>query len=169
MTATVPPAAPPATKAPAAPPDAIGLIARKWKNRRGSLIMALHDVQEQFGYVPREVALKLAPQLGVPVARIYEVVTFYNYFKLKAPGKHVVSVCMGTACYLKGAPAIKEALAKHFGIVSGETTPDKEWHLQEVRCLGCCGLAPVVTVNQKILAKLKPEDAVPHVCACQKK
>ncbi len=158
------------TKAPAAkpagtPPDAISLIAKRWKNKRGSLIMALHDVQETFGYVPREVALKLAPQLGVPVARIYEVVTFYNYFKLEAPGRHVISVCMGTACYLKGAPEIKERLMAHFGIKSGETTPDKEWHLQDVRCIGCCGLAPVVTVNSKIIAKVKPADIVTAVTA----
>jgi len=144
-------------------PDPVALIAKRWKNKRGSLIMALHDLQETFGYVPREAALKLAPLMDVPVARIYEVVTFYNYFKTEAPGRNIVSICMGTACYLKGAPEIKAKLEAALKITCGQSTPDKEFHLQEVRCLGCCGLAPVVTVNAKILAKLKPEDAVAEV------
>ena len=151
----------------AAAVDDLAIIAKRWKDKRGSLIMALHDLQNRFGYVPREQALALAPKLGVPLARIYEVVTFYNYFKTEAPGKQVISVCMGTACYLKGAPAIVANISKQLGIKPGETTPDKEFHLQEVRCVGCCGLALVVMVNDHVHAKLKPEQAA-AVC-CQKK
>ena len=144
----VPNAPPPATK------DDIAAIAKRWKKKRGSLIMALHDLQGRFGYVPRAAAMSLGAELGVPLARIYEVVTFYNYFRLKPPGKHVVAVCMGTACYLKGSPKLVDAVSEELGIKPGETTPDGNFHLEMVRCLGCCGLAPVATINGELLAKV---------------
>jgi NADH-quinone oxidoreductase subunit E len=153
--------------APAAPGD-LAVIAKRWKEKRGSLIMALHDLQGRYGYVPREAALELGKQLNVPLARIYEVVTFYNYFKLEAPGRNIISVCMGTACYLKGAPEIVAKLSEKLGVKAGETTPDKQFHLQQVRCIGCCCLAPVVTVNEKVLAKVKAADVVDQVVACAK-
>jgi len=139
----------------AAAPGDIALIAKRWKDKRGSLIMALHDLQGRFGYVPRESALELGKQLNVPLARIYEVVTFYNYFKLEAPGKYIISVCTGTACHLKGAGDIVQAFREKLNIKEGESTADKMFHLQGVRCLGCCGLAPVVTVNSKVYGKVK--------------
>jgi NADH-quinone oxidoreductase subunit E len=152
----------------AAAPGDLAVIAKRWKEKRGSLIMALHDLQSRFGYVPREAALELGRQLDVPLARIYEVVTFYNYFKLEAPGRNIISVCMGTACYLKGAPEIVAKLSQKLGVKAGETTPDKQFHLQQVRCIGCCGLAPVVTVNEKVLAKVKAADVIDQVHACAK-
>jgi NADH-quinone oxidoreductase subunit E len=148
-----------APKAPAAPKDEITLIANKWKNKRGSLIMALHDLQSRVGFVPRESAMKLGHQMGVPLARIYEVVTFYNYFKLEAPGKYVISVCTGTACHIKGSKDLLDGMEKELNVKEGQSTPDKEYHLQAVRCLGCCGLAPVVSVNGKVYGKLKTDDA----------
>ena len=147
--------------------DDASVIAKRWKNKRGSLIMALHDLQGRYGYVPREAAMKLAKYMDVPLARIYEVITFYNFFKLKPPGKHIVSVCMGTACYLKGAPDIYQNLTAYLGIEAGETTPDGDTHFQIVRCIGCCGLAPVVRVNERLLAKVKPRDVVDQVCQCE--
>jgi NADH:ubiquinone oxidoreductase subunit E len=147
--------------------DDVAIIAKRWNSKRGSLIMALHDLQNRHGYVPRESAMKLAKYMDVPLARIYEVITFYNYFKLKSPGKHVVSVCMGTACYLKGAPEIFHAVSERLKIKSGETTPDGQFHLQMVRCIGCCGLSPVVTINEKLLTKAKAKDVVEHLCQCQ--
>jgi NADH-quinone oxidoreductase subunit E len=134
--------------------DEVATIAKRWKNRRGSLIMALHALQDRHGYVPRDAAMSLGQEMNVPLARIYEVLTFYNYFRLESPGKHVVSVCMGTACYLKGAPQLLERASEELGIQPGQTTPDGEYHLQVVRCVGCCGLAPVATVNAKLLAKV---------------
>lgn len=146
-----------------AAPD-VSLVVKKWKDKPGSLIQALHDLQSRFGYVPRDAAQALAKGLGVPLARIYEVITFYNYFKLKAPGKNIVSVCMGTACYLKGGGDIEKNLQARLGIKSGETTKDGEYHLQAVRCVGCCGLAPVVLMNEKVFAKIKPADVVAQIC-----
>ena len=143
--------------------DDVAAIAKRWKSKRGSLIMALHALQDRYGYVPREAAMNLGEQMDVPLARIYEVLTFYNYFRLESPGKHVVSVCMGTACYLKGAPHLLENASARLGIGAGETTPDGEYHLQVVRCVGCCGLAPVVTVDAKLLSKVTDEILETHL------
>ena len=145
---------PPASMAPAAAQDEVAVIANKWKKKRGSLIMALHDLQSRIGYVPRESAMRLGRQMDVPLARIYEVVTFYNYFKTEPPGKYIISLCTGTACHIKGSRNLLEGLQKDLKVHEGESTPDREYHLQAVRCLGCCGLAPVVSVNGKVYGKL---------------
>lgn len=139
-------------------------IVQPWEGREGNLIMVLHRIQNKFSYVPREISFEVAKRLKVPLARIYEVITFYNYFKLEAPGKHVVSVCLGTACYLKGAKSLVAKLGGELGVEPGQTTPDKNFHLQVVRCLGCCGLAPVMTVGHKVHPRLTPEQ-VPGILA----
>lgn len=133
-------------------------IAAKWRKKRGSLIMALHEIQGVKGFVPWEDAVELAEGMGVPLARIYEVLTFYNFFKLDAPGKAVISVCTGTACYLKGNDKVLEEFKKELGIGEGESTADKMFHLQSVRCVGCCGLAPVCVVNGKTYGRVSPGD-----------
>ncbi len=136
------------------------MVAKKWKRKRGSLIMALHELQEINGFVPWEDALELGMEMGVPLARIYEVLTFYNFFKLEAPGKAVISVCTGTACYLKGNDKILVEFEKQLGIKEGNSTEDKLFHLQSVRCVGCCGLAPVIVVNGKTYGRLETRDVV---------
>jgi NADH:ubiquinone oxidoreductase subunit E len=152
-------------KAAAPKGDMISTLANKWKSKPGSLIMALHELQTKVGFVQRESAMRLGHEMGVPLAQIYEVVTFYNYFKTEAPGKYIISVCLGTACHLKGAGGVLASLSKELNVPEGHSTPDKEYHLQAVRCLGCCGLAPVVSVNNKVYAKLKPDDGR-HVIEC---
>lgn len=133
-------------------------VAAKWRKKRGSLIMALHEVQSVKGFVPWEDAVEIANGLGIPLARIYEVLTFYNFFKLEAPGKAVISVCTGTACYLKGNDKVLEEFKKELGISEGESTEDRMFHLQCVRCVGCCGLAPVVVVNGKTYGRITSND-----------
>ena len=133
-------------------------LAEKWKGKKGNLIMVLHEMQNRYGYVPREAAIQLSQALDVPLARIYEVITFYSYFKLTPPGKFTVSVCLGTACYLKGAADILKEISNVLKIEEGETTPDGLFHLEVVRCLGCCGLAPVLSVNGTMHGNLKKED-----------
>ncbi len=126
----------------------------EWRNRPGNLIMILHRAQEIYGYVPREVALELAAVLEVPLAKIYGVLTFYHYFKLQQPGRNRISVCMGTACYLKGGEDLLQELENLLGTGVNTVTEDGEFSVEAVRCLGCCGLAPVMTVNEEVYGKL---------------
>jgi len=133
---------------------AISELAEKWRDKKGSLIMVLHEIQNRYGYVPRDVSLELSRVLDIPLARIYEVITFYNYFKLNPPGKFTISVCLGTACYLRGAAEIVDEVKSLLNIKEGETTADGLFHLDVVRCLGCCGLAPVMKINDQIYGKV---------------
>jgi len=133
-------------------------LVEKWKGKDGNLVMILHEIQNHYGYVPRGIAFELSRLLEVPLARIYEVITFYNFFKLQPPGKHTISVCMGTACYLKGAEQILNEIQNILHIKEAETTKDGLFHLQVVRCLGCCGLSPVVMIDGKIYGKVEKKD-----------
>jgi NADH-quinone oxidoreductase subunit E len=139
-------------------PQELADYVNEWKAQKGNLIMILHAVQDHYGYVPKDICFTLSKELKVPLARIYEVLTFYNYFSLSAPGKYKISVCMGTACYLKGATEILNAVKAELKIEEGETTEDKMFRLEHVRCLGCCGLAPVVTVNGKVYGKMTKDE-----------
>ena len=120
--------------------------------------MILHELQNYYGYVPRQASLQLSKMLGVPLARIYEVITFYNFFKLSPPGKHRISLCMGTACYLRGGAIILDEIKNILGVEEGQTTRDRLFHLDVVRCLGCCGLAPVVMIDNKVYGKVKKNE-----------
>lgn len=135
-----------------------------WKDKPGNLIMVLHRVQEEYGYVPRSLAIELAKLLEVPLAKIYGVITFYHFFKLEKPGRNRISVCMGTACYLKGGQDIIQELENLLGIGVNSVTEDGEFSIEAVRCVGCCGLAPVMTVNGEVYGKLK-KDRLPEILA----
>lgn len=124
------------------------------------LIAVLHKVQELFGYLPQEMMDEVAEKMNIPTAHIWGVATFYHYFNLKPVGRHMVSVCMGTACYVKGADKVLEALKKELGVKVGETTEDKLFTLQEARCLGACGIAPVIMVDEKIYGELDAKATV---------
>ena len=127
----------------------------KWKDRPGSEIMILHKVQEIYGYVPREVAMEVSRIIGIPLAKIYGIITFYHLFKLKKPGKNQILVCMGTACYLKGGYDLVSELEQLLDVGVNSTSPDGLFSLELVRCVGCCGLAPVMLVNGKVYGNLK--------------
>ena len=133
-------------------------LVKKWQGKKGTLIMILHEIQNHYGYVPKDVSEVLSELLDIPLARIYEVITFYHYFNLEAPGKHKISVCMGTACYLKGAPELVEQIKDILNIQEGGTTKDGLFTLELVRCLGCCGLAPVLTIDEKVYGNVKKGD-----------
>lgn len=140
-----------------------------WRDEEGNLIMILHAIQNQHGYVPREVAMELSRELGVKLARIYEVITFYHYFKLQPPGQHNVTVCNGTACYLKGSTELLNQLRTQLGIAEGQTTPDHQIHLDVVRCIGCCGMAPAMVVDGKTCGHAKPGDIAGHLAQLRAK
>jgi len=130
----------------------------EWKEKPGNLIMVLHKVQQTYGYIPRNIAIEISSMLDVPLAKIYGVVTFYNFFKLQKAGKYIAQVCLGTACYLRGGDDLIKEFEKQLGVGVNATTPDGLFSVEAVRCLGCCGLAPVVVVNGEVYGKLKKED-----------
>jgi len=130
----------------------------RWRDEEGNLIMILHAIQNQYGYVPREVAMELSRELGVKLARIYEVITFYHYFKLQPPGQHNVVVCNCTACYLKGSGDLINELRGRLGVGEGQTTADRQFHLDTVRCIGCCGMSPALVVDGKTYGRVKTSD-----------
>jgi NADH-quinone oxidoreductase subunit E len=136
----------------------VDTLVTKWKDEEGSLILILHEIENQHGYVPREIAMEVSYALGVKLARIYEVLTFYHYFKLKPPGRHNMSLCLGTACYLKGAPAMLAEAKTLLKVEEGCTTADREWHLDVVRCIGCCGMSPAMVVDGKTYGRLNASD-----------
>ncbi len=135
-------------------PQDLAAFIEAWKSKPGNLIMVLHKVQEHYGYVPRDVAFEVAARLDVPLAKIYGVITFYHFFKLRKPGKHQIAVCMGTACYLKGGEDIIKEFETIVGIGLNQTTSDGLFSLQAVRCIGCCGLAPVLTVDGEVYGRV---------------
>ena len=126
----------------------------QWKSKPGNLIMVLHRVQQTYGFIPREIAFEISTMLDVPLAKIYGVLTFYNFFKLEKAGRNLIQVCMGTACYLRGGEDIILELERQLGVGLNVTTPDGEFSVEAVRCLGCCGLAPVAVVNGEVHGKL---------------
>lgn len=137
---------------------------REWKDKPGSLIMILHRVQQEFSYIPREAAERLARDLHMPLAKIYGVVTFYHYFKTTKPGKHRMAICLGTACYLKGGQMLVEEAESILGISGATVTDDGLFSIDEVRCVGCCGLAPVLMVGDEVYGKVTKEQ-VPEIIA----
>lgn len=128
------------------------------KDVPGALMPVLQLAQELYGYLPIEVQTKIAEGLGISIEEVYEVVTFYAQFSLNPNGKHRVAVCLGTACYVKGSQNILEELEKQLGIKAGGTTADGNFTLEATRCLGCCGLAPVIVVDDEVYGRLVPAD-----------
>jgi NADH-quinone oxidoreductase subunit E len=139
-------------------------FAGKWKNKPGNLIMVLHKVQSVYGYIPRNAAVELSKELDVPLAKIYGVVTFYHFFKLNKPGRNRIAVCMGTACYLKGGEDIIQELENLLGIGLNSVTEDGGFSIEAVRCIGCCGLAPVMSINDEVYGKVTKAE-LPEILA----
>jgi NADH-quinone oxidoreductase subunit E len=136
----------------------------EWKVKPGSLIMILHRTQETFGFISRPAAEKLSRMTGIPLARIYGVITFYHFFKTTKPGKHKISVCLGTACYLKGGADLIDEARSLLSLAEGGVTVDGLFSIDPVRCVGCCGLAPVMVVGNDTYGKLT-KDMLPGIIA----
>ena len=132
-------------------------IINEHKTQDGALIPVLHEAQELFGYLPEEVQQKIADGLGVSLAEVYGVATFYSRFTLTPKGKYNIQLCLGTACYVKGADKILLKLEELLGIKVGETTPDGKFSIEGARCVGACGLAPVMVINEEVYGKVTPE------------
>lgn len=130
------------------------------RGQPSALIEVLHQAQDLIGYLPKQVLIAIAEGLGVSLSEVYSVVSFYAHFTTKPKGKYQISVCKGTACYVKGAPEILERLEKELGVKAGDSTDDGKFSLEVVRCLGACGLAPVMMVNKRTHGLLRPDKAV---------
>ena len=124
----------------------------------GALLPVLHEAQEIYGYLPIEVQQMVADGLGISLSEVYGVATFYSRFSLTPKGKHRISVCLGTACYVKGSDKILAEVEKHLGIKSGECTPDGLFSIDSCRCVGACGLAPVMMIDEDVYGKLTPKE-----------
>jgi len=134
--------------------------ARTKDHPESHLISILHKAQELYGYLTKEIMDEIAVHMNIPTAHIWGVATFYHYFNLKPVGKHVISVCLGTACYVKGAERVLNAIKKELDVEMGDTTSDGVFTLHEARCLGACGLAPVVMIDEKIYGELDEKKVV---------
>jgi NADH-quinone oxidoreductase subunit E len=142
-------------------------IVKKHRGDKSALIAVLQDIQEAFNYLPKDALTAAGKALGIPISRVYEVATFYNAFSLKPRGEHIVKICMGTACHVRGASAIQDKMERTLCIKPGETTVDKKFSLETVNCVGACALGPVVVIDteyhgqvtmakvDKIIGKLK--------------
>jgi NADH-quinone oxidoreductase subunit E/NADP-reducing hydrogenase subunit HndA len=133
-------------------------ICQSFDNQEGNLINILHKTQEAFGYLPAEVQQVIASALNISEAKVYGVVTFYAFFTMKPKGKHKISVCMGTACYVRGAEKVVDELKKELNINVGEITPDGQFSLDCLRCVGACGLAPVMLIGDKVYGRIEPKE-----------
>jgi NADH-quinone oxidoreductase subunit E/NADP-reducing hydrogenase subunit HndA len=132
-------------------------ICKSFNNEPGELINVLHKSQESFGYLPAEVQEIVARELGLSVAKVYGVVTFYSFFTMIPKGKHPISICTGTACYVRGAEKVLDEFKRVLKISVGETTPDGKFSMSCLRCVGACGLAPVVMVGDKVYGRVSPD------------
>ena len=131
-------------------------ICKSFNNKAGELINVLHKTQEAFGYLPAEVQQVIARELNVSEAKVYGVVSFYAFFTMKPKGKHKISVCTGTACYVRGVEKVIEELKDELNIEVGEVTPDGKFSLDCLRCVGACGLAPVMLIGEKVYGRVEP-------------
>lgn len=143
-------------------------ILNKYARDESSLIAMLQDLQEEYSYLPREALEQISREMSVPLSRILSLATFFRAFSLKPKGKHPIHVCLGTACHVRGAQLILEKFERELGIKSGETSEDRLFSLDAVRCLGCCGLAPVVMVGEEVHGKVT-QTKVPGIIKKYKK
>lgn len=124
---------------------------------KGELIRVLHKAQEIFGYLPEEVQKYVGKKLNVSTAKVFGVVSFYSYFTMTPKGEHDIAICLGTACYVRGAEKVLDEIKKELNIEVGETTPDGKFSITGLRCVGACGLAPVVMVGEKVYGRVEPD------------
>lgn len=134
----------------------IATICATFKNKPGELINILHKCQTEFGFLPPEVQREIATTLNIPLSKVYGVVTFYSFFTMKPKGKYSISVCLGTACYVRGSERILDEVKRILKIKVGGVTPDGKFSLDCLRCIGACGLAPVMIINGKVYGRLEP-------------
>jgi NADH:ubiquinone oxidoreductase subunit E len=132
----------------------VGEVLEEQEKTRGILIRVLHQIQEENGYLPEDLLRRLSRNIGIPLSEIYSVASFYKMFHFKPRGKKIVKVCLGTACYVRGSKKLLNLVENEFRVKNGETTEDLAMTLETVGCVGCCGLAPVATINDEVIGEI---------------
>lgn len=144
--------------------EALETILAKYKGQKGALIPVLQQAQDVYGYLPKEVLEEISKELKIPLSEIFGVCTFYAQFKLSPRGRHIIRVCLGTACHVRGGAKIFERVQQELGIKDGETTEDLRYTIESVACIGACGLAPVIMIDDDTHGRLTP-DQIPDILA----
>ena len=134
------------------------IIEKEFNGSKENLIMILQAIQRRYNYLPKPTLLYVSEKLGIPYSKIYEVGTFYSTFSLEPRGKNIISICLGTACHVRGGERVREQLEASLDIKDGETTKDRKYTLESVRCIGCCSLGPVIKINDDMHGRIKPEE-----------
>jgi NADH-quinone oxidoreductase E subunit len=142
--------------------EKINEILARYPDRKGNLISILHEVQSEFNYLPEDALKYISRRLDIPITRLYSIATFYHFFSLKPKGRHTVSVCLGTACHVKGSERVLRTVETALGVMEGETTTDMRFTVGAVRCVGACSLAPVMVVNKETHGKVNAKQ-VPNI------
>ncbi|MBZ4663902.1 MAG: nuoE [Caloramator sp.] len=137
-------------------------VIEEHKTVKGGLIPVLHEIQDTYGYLPEDILKIVSKELDIPMAEIFGVASFYSYFSLEPKGEHIIRVCLGTACYVKGAQGLIDRLSKELNVEVGKTTEDGKFTLEATRCLGACGLAPVMVIGEKVYGRITPDD-IPNI------
>lgn len=143
--------------------DKLRAVIAERKNLRNPLIEILRNAQEIFGYLPIEVQEFIAQEMNIPAGKIYGVVTFYNFFSMKPRGRHTLNICMGTACFVKGAPRLLQMISDELGVEVGETTSDGRFTVSAVRCVGACSLAPVFVIGEDTFGRIETRDKINEI------
>lgn len=143
--------------------DKLRAVIAERKNLRNPLIEILRNAQEIFGYLPIEVQEFIAQEMNIPASKIYGVVTFYNFFSMKPRGRHTLNICMGTACFVKGAPRLLQMISDELGVEVGETTSDGRFTVSAVRCVGACSLAPVFVIGEDTFGRIETRDKINEI------
>ena len=138
-------------------------ICDRYANEKTPLMMILSDIQNEYGYIPLDVQQIVSEKTGISVAEIYGVVTFYSFFSLEPKGKYVIGICMGTACYVKGSGDVFNRISEKLGIGADECTADGKFSLTACRCIGACGLAPVLTINEDVYGRISTNKEVDEI------
>ena len=133
-------------------------LLKRFKNSKNELINVLQQTQNIYGYLPQHLVVEISNTLNVPLSEVYGVITFYTQFSLVPKATYTIDICLGTACFVNGADVILEKLCEKLKLKAGELSSDGKWMISTCRCIGCCGLAPVIRINDKVYGKVKPED-----------
>jgi NADH-quinone oxidoreductase subunit E len=141
--------------------DALSGILKKYGKDKSQLVSILQDIQTEYNYLPRQALEKLSKKMDIPQSQIYSMATFFRAFSLKKRGKHIVNVCLGTACHVRGAELIVESLERQMGVVRGQTTQDLNYTLESVNCMGCCATGPVVKIGEEYFGHMTNDKVEP--------